>query len=92
MNYLTFSKALPGYFMVVQVNLRRLGYLLRARPVAHLMVQELPRCLKFFLDLKRKKSEPTLISRVIFSLIRTNRFTHTPSVTQVITLNEASNV
>lgn len=55
MNYLTFSKALPGYFMVVQVNLRRLGYLLRARPVAHLMVQELPRCLKFLLDLKKKK-------------------------------------
>lgn len=55
MNYLTFSKALPGYFMVVQVNLRCLGYLLRARPVAHLMVQELPRCLKFLLDLKKKK-------------------------------------
>lgn len=58
MNYLTFSKALPGYFMVVQVNLRRLGYLLRARPVAHLMVQELPRCLKFLLDLKKKKVSP----------------------------------
>lgn len=75
MNYLTFSKALPGYFMVVQVNLRRLGYLLRARPVAHLMVQELPRCLKFLLDLKKKKSEPTLISSHF--LLNQNKQIHT---------------
>lgn len=40
---------LPDHFLVVQGDLRRLGQLLRAGPVAHLLIQELLGCFELCL-------------------------------------------
>lgn len=40
---------LPDHFLVVQVDLRRLGQLLGAGPVAHLLIQELLGCFELCL-------------------------------------------
>lgn len=40
----------PDHLLVVQVDIGRLGELLRAGPVAHLLVQELPGCFQLRLD------------------------------------------
>lgn len=47
----------PDDFLVVQVDLRGLGQLLGARPVAHLLVQELLGC--FQLCLQQTHHQPT---------------------------------
>lgn len=53
---------LPDNFLIVQVDLRGLGQLLRARAVAHLLVQELFGCVQLRLQQKSNYKNKSVTS------------------------------